>query len=232
MRMITDWLDANKLWLLLGAGSTFGYFWLAEWKQKLNITGRSALCLSILNSLFGVLFVKIFAFLEGEPGGMSLFGGVFFLPIVYFLGAKITKRNFAYICDIFAICTIFTVMCARTNCLLSGCCGGVPIPGTDGLKWPTQMMEIVFYIGLIVFLGRKVGKPQYRGRVYPMYLMIYGIFRFLLEFIREKEVQSLFHLSHLWAVMAFLIGWFLFKRLDNLKMTGKHAVKDKMQSKA
>lgn len=131
--MIANWIMDNKLWLLLMIGSLFGYFWLSEWKKKLNIGNGMAMLLSVLNSVFGVLFVKIFAFLEGVPGGMSLFGGIFFLPAVYYVGAKLTKRDMALVFDIFAICTIFTVMCARTNCLLAGCCGGILIPGTDGV---------------------------------------------------------------------------------------------------
>lgn len=206
MRILFEWLYDQKLYILLLMGSLFGYFWLLECRKKLNINSMWALILSIANSVFGVLFVKIFAFLEGVPGGMSLFGGVFFLPVLYVIVAKLSKRSASDVCDVFAICTIFTVMCARTNCWLTGCCGGTVIPGTDNLHWPTQFIEIVFYVVLIIILGKKIKVRQMRGKIYPLYMMLYGGFRFLLEFLREKDPQTLFHLSHLWAILAVLIG--------------------------
>lgn len=206
MRIVYDWLFDQKLYILLLLGSLFGYFWLLECRKKLNINALWSLILSFGNSLFGLLFVRIFAFLEGEPGGMSLFGGVFFLPIIYILGAKLTKRSVKTVCDVFAICTIFTVMCARTNCWLAGCCGGTMIPGTDGLRWPTQFMEIVFYIILLIVFGKKIKDKRFNGKIYPLYLLLYGSFRFLIEFIREKDTHTLFHLSHLWAIIAVLVG--------------------------
>ena len=232
MQVVLDWLYEQKFYLILAVASLFGYFWLSECKTKLNITGWQAMLLSILNTVFGMVCVKFFAFLEGEPGGMSLFGGVFFLPIFYYIGAKLTKRRVSDVCDAFALCTIFTVMCSRINCLIAGCCGGTVIPGTDDIRWPTQVMEMVFYILLMIYLGRKMGKPGMRGKIYPMYLMSYGVFRFLLEFLREKEIQSLFHLSHLWAVIAVIAGYYFYHRqtdgkkgknghYHDLKITGK-----------
>ena len=227
MRVLFEWLYSQKLYILLLTGSLFGWFWLLENKKKLNINSLWALILSIANSVFGLLFVKIFAFMEGVPGGMSLFGGVFFLPILYFAAAKLTKRNVSDVCDVFAICTIFTVMCARTNCLLSGCCGGTVIPGTDDLHWPTQFMEIVFYIILIVVLGKKIKDKQLCGKIYPLYWISYGVFRFLIEFIREKDPQTLFHLSHLWAVLSVLIGlaFYYYQPVKQTKQQPKHRIK-------
>ena len=56
-----------------------------------------AIPIAIVHTLYGVLTVKVFAFLEtgfdkASIGNMSLFGGVFFMPLAYWLGAKISRR--------------------------------------------------------------------------------------------------------------------------------------------
>ena len=61
---------------------------------------------AVLHTLIGVLSVKIFAFLEtgfnpDSLGNMSLFGGVFFMPVLYFISAKVSKRNIKTVFDIF-----------------------------------------------------------------------------------------------------------------------------------
>lgn len=187
-------------------GTLCGFLWLIRFRRMLGIGYVAAFCLSLLNTAMGVLSVKIFAYLEGVPGGMSLFGGIFFLPIFYFVGAKLTKRKIADVFDVFAVCTIITVMCARINCLLSGCCGGTVIPGLNGVRWPTQWIEIIFYLILIAVFWRIVGKEKYSGMIYPMYLLSYGCIRFLLEFVRQKDGGYLVHLAHIWSIVSIVIG--------------------------
>ncbi len=165
---------------------------------------------SIVHTVFGVFCVMIFAVLEtmslSNFGNLSLFGGVFLMPFYYFAVSKLFKSDIYKTFDIFTICIIFTLMCSRINCIHSGCCKGMVIPGTEGLRWPTREAEIVFYIVLLIWLGRKVKAGKSRGELYPLYMLSYGIFRFIDEFFRVSESRTLFHISHLWSVLAFCIG--------------------------
>ena len=53
----------------------------------------AVIAFSVLHTVCGVLSVKAFAFLEtGDAGNMSLFGGVFFMPVLYFISAKVTVK--------------------------------------------------------------------------------------------------------------------------------------------
>ncbi len=158
-----------------------------------------------------MLCVSAFAFLEtgfqsDSLGNMSLFGGVFFMPVAYWLGAKLFKRDAKEVFDIFTPCMIATVMCARINCIISGCCHGWTIPGTNGLQWPTRELEILFYIVLLVIMIPKIQNRKANGMAYPIYMVAYGAFRFLIEFFRASNSQSLFHIAHLWAAVALGIG--------------------------
>lgn len=215
-------LEHSKvLLLLLGTGTLLSWFWLMKMQNRLNIKWYSALLIAFLHTVYGVATVKVFAALEniGNPefsGGMSLFGGVFFMPIAYFLGAKITKKKVSEVFDIFTICMIFTVMCARVNCLYAGCCIGNPIPFiTDHtVRWPTRELELFFYIILLVILIRKELKEKTHGEIYPIYMMVYGGFRFIVEWFRYSERSlGMIHLAHIWSLIALGIGMSIYMEL-------------------
>ena len=183
---------------------------LANYKSELQINTSSAIILALLHTIVGVLCVKLFAGLESLSNplnaGMSLFGALFFLPLFYWMGSKITHREMAIIFDDFCLCVIIALMFVRCNCIVSGCCQGKMITNTDML-WPTRQAEITFWALLLgVFLYKK-NKAYIKGTLYPLMLMLYGIFRFLIEFLRdEKNVLSIFHFGHVWAVLAFITG--------------------------
>ena len=125
------WLKEHSLIVLLLLGTIFNVFWLYRMRRQLQMKWYAVLILSVLHTAIGVCSVKVFAFLEsGDIGNMSLFGGVFFMPIAYWLGAKLIKRPYCKVCDVFTPCMLFTLMCARINCIVSGCCSGLVIPGT------------------------------------------------------------------------------------------------------
>lgn len=209
--MSTDYL---RLAFLLGIGTIFTFVWLCRFRDRLRIRWYAALPISILHTVCGVLSVQTFAIIEGfgdlsVVGNMSLFGGIFFMPVFYYFGAKFTKRKVTDVFDIMTICMIFTVMCARINCIFSGCCGGKPIPfaAFEGLHWPTRELEVIFYIILLIILGRKVIRKEDRGRIYPMYMISYGVFRFIIESFRIADSPlGYIHLAHIWALITLGLG--------------------------
>lgn len=74
-----------------------------------------------------------------------------FMPAAYWLGAKLTKRPYCKVCDVFTPCMLFTLMCARVNCIVAGCCSGLVIPGTH-FHFPTRELEILYYIVMLILL--------------------------------------------------------------------------------
>ena len=200
------WLQTNSLYLLLTVGTIFNVFWLYRMRQRLRMKWYAIIITSVLHTVIGVMSVKVFAFLEsGDTGNMSLFGGVFFMPVAYWVGAKLTKRPYRSVCDVFTPCMIFTVMCARISCIISGCCSGLVIPGTH-FHFPTRELEILYYIVMLILLIPRVDKDKNPGGIYPLYMATYGAFRFFDEFFRTSSTGMLFHLSHVWAAIAFAAG--------------------------
>ena len=185
----------------------------------------AVLILSVLHTAIGVCSVKVFAFLEsGDIGNMSLFGGVFFMPATYWLGAKLTKRPYWKVCDVLTPCMLFTLMCARVNCIVSGCCSGLVIPGTH-FHFPTRELEILYYIVMLILLVPRVKKSKNPGSIYPLYMASYGVFRFIDEFFRTSSTGMLFHLSHVWAAIAFAAGLSIYIEINARNHQRKKVIK-------
>ena len=204
------WLTDHALILLLGCGTLFNVYWLHRCRERLHLRWPSVLLLSVLHTVLGVLSVKVFALFEtGNFSNMSLFGGVFFMPLFYWGVAKLAKQKAADVFDVFTICLVFTLMCARLNCIISGCCLGahIPIEGLTHLRFPTRELELLFYVILLSRLWRKVLSGSARGMIYPIYMISYGIFRFVTETLRvSSRAHSILHISHLWALLSLGIG--------------------------
>ena len=209
MALLT-WLSDHALILLLGCGTLFNIYWLHRCRERLHLRWLSVLLLSVLHTVLGVLSVKVFALFEtGNFSNMSLFGGVFFMPLFYWGVAKLAKQKTADVFDVFTICLVFTLMCARLNCIISGCCLGahIPIEGLTHLRFPTRELELLFYVLLLSRLWRKVLSGSARGMIYPIYMISYGIFRFVTETLRVSDrTDSILHVSHLWALLSLGIG--------------------------
>lgn len=209
MALLT-WLSDHALILLLGCGTLFNVYWLHRCRERLHLRWLSVLLLSVLHTVLGVLSVKVFALFEtGNFSNMSLFGGVFFMPLFYWGVAKLAKQKAADVFDVFTICLVFTLMCARLNCIVSGCCLGahIPIEGLTHLRFPTRELELLFYVLLLSRLWRKVMTGSARGMIYPIYMISYGIFRFVTETLRFSDrTDSILHVSHLWALLSLGIG--------------------------
>ena len=207
---LLTWLSDHALILLLGCGTLFNVYWLHRCRERLHLRWLSVLLLSVLHTVLGVLSVKVFALFEtGDFSNMSLFGGVFFMPLFYWGVAKLAKQKTADVFDVFTICLVFTLMCARLNCIISGCCLGahIPIEGLTHLRFPTRELELIFYVILLSRLWRKVLSGSARGMIYPIYMIAYGIFRFVTETLRFSDrTDSILHVSHLWALLSLGIG--------------------------
>lgn len=219
------WLTDHALILLLGCGTLFNVYWLHRCRERLHLRWPSVLLLSVLHTVLGVLSVKVFALFEtGNFSNMSLFGGVFFMPLFYWGVAKLAKQKAADVFDVFTICLVFTLMCARLNCIISGCCLGahIPIEGLTHLRFPTRELELIFYVILLSRLWRKVLSGSARGMIYPIYMISYGIFRFVTETLRFSDrTDSILHISHLWALLSLGIGISIYGELQKKeKKTG------------
>jgi phosphatidylglycerol---prolipoprotein diacylglyceryl transferase len=118
----------------------------------------------------------------------ALLGGYF--------AVEIAKRFLKYpgtTGDWFAIIAPAGIMLGRVGCMVHGCCLGkaceaswFAINDAHGIpRWPASQMEFVFNaiaLAVVLLLRRRKILP---GQHFHLYLMAYGAFRFLHEFLRD-----------------------------------------------
>jgi phosphatidylglycerol---prolipoprotein diacylglyceryl transferase len=125
--------------------------------------------------------------------------------------------------DRFAAVLPFSIAIGRVGCLLSGCCQGIAWEGpwavrdADGvLRHPTALYDLLFHValgGLFVFFLRT---GRHRHRLFAFHLIGYGVFRFLIEWIRVSPIYAL-HLTGYQIVSLLLIAcgaWSLWRYRD------------------
>ena len=145
----------------------------------------------------GILGTRVLYFFETGMesfSGRSFFGAIYLVLILMPWIGLLFKLKPLESLDACAPCGVGMVSFMRFGCFCAGCCGGVPI-GDTGRVWPVQLMEgfgDMLILFLILYTERK---GHLRGKGYPMFLLSYGVLRFILEFIRDtaKDWGGLAH---------------------------------------
>jgi phosphatidylglycerol---prolipoprotein diacylglyceryl transferase len=123
--------------------------------------------------------------------GRSIVGALLF----GFIAAEVAKPILRYDIppnDRFAVILPFSIGIGRIGCLIAGCCRGSPYDGpwaitySDGIpRHPAAAYEMLFNFAMAFLLLALCRRQILFGRLFALYLMSYGVFRFFVEFIRE-----------------------------------------------
>jgi phosphatidylglycerol:prolipoprotein diacylglycerol transferase len=124
-------------------------------------------------------------------GGRSIVGGL----LGGFFAAEIAKPLLGYTLppnDRFAAILPFSLAIGRVGCFLSGCCRGTPFDGwpsiayADGIaRHPAPLYEAAFQVAIGLVFVALVRRRILEGRLFAVYLVAYGAYRFASEFVRE-----------------------------------------------
>ncbi len=94
--------------------------------------------------------------------------------------------------DRFAAVLPFSIAIGRLGCHLTGCCAGTAHEGwlsvrdAEGVsRWPTQLMEVAFQLATGVAFMAMVRRRVLHARLFSLYLVTYGLYRFATEFLRD-----------------------------------------------
>ena len=200
------------------------YVWLMVCRNGLHITPVCAFVIAVLHDIIGYAAMRLLAILEvggdlSRAANMRLFGAVFILPLLYFAVSRLTKANFGYVMDVASLCLVIGLVFGRLDCLVTGCCQGALIAGSTSLYWPLREVELLYYIGFLVFFAEKIRKERTHGEVYPVFMITYGALRFVLEWFRVEYTTSIgpLHLAHIWALLSLAIGISIYSELISKK---------------
>ncbi len=169
----------------------------------------------IIGGRLGYILFYHFSFYLQNPlqifkvweGGMSFHGGAVGVILAGLLFCKKYNRNFYVLADpvmpLVSIGLFFGRMGNFINAELYGKPTSVAwamiFPNSDGRpRHPSQIYEAILE-GIVLFLitnymFRRIKKP---GIVFWSWIGLYGLFRFLVEFVREPDA----HLGYIWGFM-------------------------------
>lgn len=164
-------------------------------------------------------------------GGMSFHGGMIGLILAVFYFARSNRRTFFQVGDFIAPLVPLGLFAGRIGNFINGelwgsptnAAWGVIFPSAGALpRHPTQLYEAGLeglLLGIILWVYS--AKQRAKGRVCGLFLMGYGCFRFMIEFVRLPDPQ-LGYLAFGWLTMGqilcipmILLGaWWLFRPIE------------------
>ena len=236
--------DTYSIMLLIGVSMCFLLFYRYGIKngfgKKYVYDILLLACVAVLSGLvFAFLFQKIFDLLKDNKinsfGSMTFFGGLvggvlgFIIGYFWIIKKHYPNRNLVLdICVIAPACITLAHGFGRIGCFLAGCCYGIETDSIFGVRfpghsvnvYPTQLYEACFLFllsGLLVYLGYKK-KFLY---TFSVYTFGYGVFRFLIEFIRGDDRGAYFlslSPSQWFSIISIILSvilYFLFKYIKN-----------------
>lgn len=151
--------------------------------------------------------------------GLVFYGGVIGGIFGAYIAIKLNHLDVALICDALVPSIPLGHAFGRLGCTLAGCCYGVPYEGFGAIHsvfvgddislFPVQLLEcflnIVLFIVLITF-------PKHYLRPYrklALYFLLYGLIRFLLEFLRGDTIRGIYlgmSTSQWISIVLFFVG--------------------------
>jgi phosphatidylglycerol:prolipoprotein diacylglycerol transferase len=147
-------------------------------------------------------FEKLFSVLNYLFGGSVFYGGLFGGLIA---GHIVSKNNSKYrnFFDIGVTSIPLFHFFGRIGCFLGGCCYGIesnigfiytknPIIEANGIKrFPVQILEAIFDIILFFLLNHLLRHEKLKDKILYVYLSIYTIGRFFIEFFRGDAYRGI-----------------------------------------
>lgn len=201
--------DTYSIMLFIGAFSAIVLFYFYSVNRKFEKNFRLDIeILAVVSIIVGLgsamLFQWLFDALKGDGEhnhfSMTFFGGLvggvvmFVFIYIFYIRKKYPQHRFIEILIIAPACITLAHAFGRIGCFLAGCCYGketdsflgVKFPDLPNKVFPTQLFEATFLFIIAGILFYLAMKKDFKYTM-PVYLISYGIFRFMIEFIRGDE---------------------------------------------
>lgn len=209
-------IPAYATWMLAGLTASL-FFWLRLSKSKPATTGLylAALAGAFLGAKLVYMLSEGFWFHGPSPWkewatGKSILGAL--------LGGFLMVEAIKKLADIktttgdwFASFVPLAVAGGRLGCISQGCCRGLPITlnAHTTILWPAPHVELLFNLtaAITFYIFRR--RQLLTGQHFHLYMMAYGLFRFLHEPLRNTaKFEGLFSGYQFFALALFAAGYF------------------------
>ncbi len=221
--------------IAIGLLCCFAVLFLYAKKMKINekfldFVFYDGIASIVIGFIGATLFQSFYNWLDNpEEGfqigsGMTFIGGLIFgagtFLIIYMIFRKKLAGKLMDILPIAPCCILVAHAFGRIGCFCSGCCYGkvtdsflgVQFPHLPAPVHPTQLYEAAFLFIMFGVCSYLLLKHKYQYTL-SLYLFSYGIFRFLLEFVRGDE-RGEFILgippSQFWAIVMVALAFVVY----------------------
>ena len=214
-------------------------------RDTIIIIGIFAIMIGLLSAALFQAFYNLIAgrgftfegmtFIGGLIGGVIAFLGIYFL-YVYVINPRLKEKSFFksdmnkgvwYLLRIAPISITIAHGFGRIGCFFAGCCYGketdawygIQFPGLHTKVIPTQLFEAIFLFVLSATMIVLLFVVHFKYNM-SVYLISYGIWRFVIEFFRDDYRGSFIpglSPSQFWSIIMVLLGiaiFFLYKKFD------------------
>lgn len=198
--------------------------------KKKDMNPESVIDITIISVLLGFVGAKLlyvivefktflvdpFSVLGGE--GFVVYGGIIAGVLAAMVYCRIKKLVFLEYFDLLAPSIAIAQGFGRIGCFLAGCCYGHVTDGPLGVMFPdnslapsgvkvlpTQMFSAAGDFLIMAILLVFARKSKHKGQVGAMYLLLYGVGRFMIEFLRGDERGGILGLSTSQFISIFIV---------------------------
>lgn len=237
--------------LMIGLGILFCVLLGVYRAKKHDMNPDAVLDIAIFGVISGFLGAKLLyvivefkAFLQNPlqvlgSEGFVVYGGIITGVLSAVLYCHFKKLIFMEYFDLLCPCIALAQGFGRIGCFLAGCCYGRPTDSCLGVVFPegsfapagikilpTQLFSSAGDFAIVVILLLFSRRKHNTGDVGALYLLLYGVGRFLIEFMRydERGAVGVLSTSQFISIGIVAVAAILFLRT---RVKGKKAPEDK-----
>jgi phosphatidylglycerol:prolipoprotein diacylglycerol transferase len=192
-------------------------------EQELDsLLGWMVVCMILGARLFYAIFYNPTYFMDAPwkilfvwEGGLSFHGGLVGVAFAaWWYGTSKKGIPFLRLADVFCVPIALGNAFGRIGNFINGelygvatnLPWGVVFPGAEGARHPTQLYEAFYNVVIFGVLYLLRDKEWKNGTLFGVYLMLYGIFRFAVEFIKDLPEYGPLTMGQWLTIPVFLIG--------------------------
>ncbi len=197
--------------VMIAVGILFCFVTLFLFGKKMKIEEKfldfifyNGIAAIVLGFGSATLFQATYNYIDNPEAGFNigsgmtfiggLIGGIACFMLGYFIFRKHYKTRLYQVVSIAPPCILIAHAFGRIGCFFAGCCYGKPTESFLGVKFPhlaesvhpTQLYEAAFLFILYAVCSYLYLKKDFKHNL-SLYLIAYGIFRFLIEYLRGDE---------------------------------------------
>ncbi len=166
---------------------------------------------------FGFYLVHPWEALAIWHGGLSIHGGLLGGLLSGLIYCRRRKIDFFALADVFVIPLALCLCLGRIGNFINGELYGrisslpwaVKFPGVEGFRHPSQLYESLKNLIIFAVLWNLNKKRLKKGMLFFLFIILYSLFRFLVEFFRQPDPQLGFLLGNLTMGQLLSIPFFL-----------------------